>query len=63
MRARDLLEISGLADLVYVGWELLPPSPKPINSPAENGAIGYTLGFDFSDRGLPFAGKAMPTLG
>ncbi len=28
MRAHDLLQISGLADLVYVGWELLPPSPK-----------------------------------
>ena len=24
MRAHDLLQISGLADLVYVGWELLP---------------------------------------
>jgi hypothetical protein len=26
-------------------------------------AIGYTSGFEFSDRGLPFAGKAIPTLG
>jgi len=40
MRANDLLEIIGLADLVYVGWELLPPSPKPINE----WAIGYTSG-------------------
>ena len=37
MKAHDLLQISGLVDLVYVGWELLPPSPKLISSPAENG--------------------------
>jgi phosphoribosyl-dephospho-CoA transferase len=39
MRAHDLLQISGLADLVYIGWELFPPSPKPISSPAENGLL------------------------
>ena len=44
MRAHDLLQISGLADLVYVGWELLPPSPKPVDSPSREWAIGYTSG-------------------
>src|SRR6202048_4749458 len=28
MRAHDLLQISGLADLVDIGWELFPPSPE-----------------------------------
>jgi phosphoribosyl-dephospho-CoA transferase len=28
MTAHDLLQISGLADLVYAAWELLPPSPR-----------------------------------
>jgi phosphoribosyl-dephospho-CoA transferase len=26
--AHDLLQISGLTDLVHIGWELLPPSPR-----------------------------------
>jgi|SRR5260370_26950596 hypothetical protein len=33
----DLLQISELSDLVYIGWELLPPSPKPISAISENG--------------------------
>lgn len=33
----DLLQISELSDLVYIGWELLPPSPKPISTISENG--------------------------
>src|SRR5580700_4884551 len=35
----DLLQISELSDLVYIGWELLPPSPKPISAISENGRL------------------------
>jgi phosphoribosyl-dephospho-CoA transferase len=35
----DLLQISELSDLVYIGWELLPPSPKPISAIFESGRL------------------------
>jgi phosphoribosyl-dephospho-CoA transferase len=32
----DLLQISEVSDLVYIGWELLPASPTPISTISEN---------------------------
>jgi phosphoribosyl-dephospho-CoA transferase len=37
--AHDLLEISGITDLVYIGWELLPPSPATISATSEIGRL------------------------
>ena len=33
----DLLQVSEVSDLVYIGWELLPASPTPISTISENG--------------------------